>query len=385
MPTDPNSYNGISAQPDAGGMRHLNALLEEESWEDGIYQIESGDAFCGGPKGLANLQAQQLANRTAWLKKNGCDKKSFRQLEHIVNNLIASFEITSIAPDGYDGMLVENFDDMETEIDMARYDVLSIAEDKLSMVVGASRILDGGFYQIGDGHCTEEFQVKSSAPSSTGFITVTLESPLKEDYGENAKVARTSMSIGEGCAKVDESSVFKSSKAVCVTRYYDLPRVIHTVHLNLKHTPEKDVKYEAFVSFTEDGKPEVWKKMTQDIVHPNKIDKSCVDDQFDYEATDMNGLPSGKHVAIRVEITQGSGIEQDSFLGVGSGASTKYLLPHHASKDTIRIVPAEAEWTYDDTTDTLDITAPAGSHILASYDWASKTTLLKSMACIFND
>lgn len=44
-------------------------ITELASWEDGVYQIEKTDPVEGGPTGIANRQAQQLANRTAFLKK----------------------------------------------------------------------------------------------------------------------------------------------------------------------------------------------------------------------------------------------------------------------------------------------------------------------------
>lgn len=45
------------------------ANLEEKIiWEDGIYQLETTDPVIGGPDGIDNLQAKQLANRTCYLK-----------------------------------------------------------------------------------------------------------------------------------------------------------------------------------------------------------------------------------------------------------------------------------------------------------------------------
>ena len=38
-------------------------------WEDGIYQIETTDPVMGGPEGISNKQAKQLANRTLYLKQ----------------------------------------------------------------------------------------------------------------------------------------------------------------------------------------------------------------------------------------------------------------------------------------------------------------------------
>lgn len=44
-------------------------LRETQTWENGIYQIEKTDPVVGGADGISNKQAQQLANRTAYLKQ----------------------------------------------------------------------------------------------------------------------------------------------------------------------------------------------------------------------------------------------------------------------------------------------------------------------------
>lgn len=43
-------------------------LPELNEWAAGIYQLETSDPVLGGPEGIDNLQAKQLASRTKWLK-----------------------------------------------------------------------------------------------------------------------------------------------------------------------------------------------------------------------------------------------------------------------------------------------------------------------------
>lgn len=43
-------------------------LVESSTWEVGIYQLETSDPVIGGPSGVSNTQAKQLANRTKYLK-----------------------------------------------------------------------------------------------------------------------------------------------------------------------------------------------------------------------------------------------------------------------------------------------------------------------------
>ncbi|MBK5073216.1 hypothetical protein I2492_09330 [Budviciaceae bacterium CWB-B4] len=44
-------------------------LKEKAAWSEGIYQLEETDPVLGGPDGIDNKQAQQLADRTLYLKE----------------------------------------------------------------------------------------------------------------------------------------------------------------------------------------------------------------------------------------------------------------------------------------------------------------------------
>ena len=55
-------------------------VKEIETWEPGIYQLETTDPVMGGEDGIDNLQAKQLANRTLYLKK---------QIETVCNSIPA--------------------------------------------------------------------------------------------------------------------------------------------------------------------------------------------------------------------------------------------------------------------------------------------------------
>jgi len=46
----------------------MGVISESAIWEDSVLQIEVGDSVGGGPSAVANLQAQDLANRTKFLK-----------------------------------------------------------------------------------------------------------------------------------------------------------------------------------------------------------------------------------------------------------------------------------------------------------------------------
>ncbi|EHE5101019.1 tail fiber protein [Salmonella enterica] len=67
----------------------MGKLTESEQWDEDIYQIETSDPVLGGPEGITNKPAKQLANRTQWLKK---------QLED-ANNALAEHEKSRNHPD----------------------------------------------------------------------------------------------------------------------------------------------------------------------------------------------------------------------------------------------------------------------------------------------
>lgn len=46
----------------------MTDLTLTPQWEAGIYQLQINDPVLGGPEGISNRQAQQLGNRTEWLK-----------------------------------------------------------------------------------------------------------------------------------------------------------------------------------------------------------------------------------------------------------------------------------------------------------------------------
>ncbi|AKA25719.1 hypothetical protein [Pseudomonas chlororaphis] len=63
-------------------------LPEPIQWTPGIYQLETSDPVLGGPEGIDNLQAKQLASRTQWLKD---------QLQKVIDGVTAIVVATKLA------------------------------------------------------------------------------------------------------------------------------------------------------------------------------------------------------------------------------------------------------------------------------------------------
>ena len=56
-------------------MANITEELDNPQWAAGIYQLETTDPVLGGPNGIANRQAKELAARTQYLKKKQEDDK----------------------------------------------------------------------------------------------------------------------------------------------------------------------------------------------------------------------------------------------------------------------------------------------------------------------
>lgn len=243
MAVNYNDYMGIGPSTDNSGTRHtINHLPAVAEWEGDVYQIENGDYLLGGRMGLLNIQAQQLTNRTEYLKKVEEDLKAqldatqpgtekydelvkriealdankqnnrINHLERLMANAYLAFEMAKIDPDGYDGMLVETFDDGAPETDQNVTTVTSVVSGDDSVdVEDASGLLIGAHYQLTDGgEHLEEVQVKSIAVSGK-INRVKLFSPVKNQYTDGrAKLYRSSVAIyngrayGGGNRRVDE-------------------------------------------------------------------------------------------------------------------------------------------------------------------------------------
>lgn len=242
MAVNLNDYVGFGPSTDDAGTRHtINHLPETEDWEENIYQIESGDYPMGGRNGVANIQANQLANRTKYLKGKHEELKNefealqpntdkydellkkiealdtskennrINHLERLVGNAYLALEMANIDPDGYDSMIVETFNDNAPEIDQFVATVTSVVSGDDSVDVDdSSGLIIGAHYQLTDGEHLEEVQVKSINVSGK-IKRVVLMGNVKNQYTDGrAKLYRSSVAIyngrayGGGNRRVDE-------------------------------------------------------------------------------------------------------------------------------------------------------------------------------------
>ena len=74
----------------------MGVISESAVWEDNVLQIEVGDSVGGGPLAVANLQAQDLANRTQYLKaKADIADDNIDSLFNDMNRLYEGIDLTT--------------------------------------------------------------------------------------------------------------------------------------------------------------------------------------------------------------------------------------------------------------------------------------------------
>lgn len=79
----------------------MASVTENPTWEPGIYQLETTDPVMGGPDGISNLQAKQLANRTKYLKQTSDEVVAARGTQPSLDARLDTAEanIAGLGPD----------------------------------------------------------------------------------------------------------------------------------------------------------------------------------------------------------------------------------------------------------------------------------------------
>lgn len=83
-------------------------LTEQNQYEDGIYQIEKSDPVVGGADGISNRQANQLANRTHWLKARLDGLLDGSRIATLAARLATPRKINGVAFDGSADITIED-------------------------------------------------------------------------------------------------------------------------------------------------------------------------------------------------------------------------------------------------------------------------------------
>lgn len=199
-----------------GDASHVGKVkVDAKNWQDGdilAYHVATGTLQNEPRTGIGEAKALILRNnekvladyngtKTVTVNLSAELRQMTNHLERLAGTLYAAVMAAGITPDGYDAMVVENFDDDAPEIDRAVARVTSVVSGDDSVdVEDSSGLIIGAYYQLTDGDVQEEVQVK--AINISGNINrVILMSPVKNQYhSKRAKFYRSTVAIQNGFA-----------------------------------------------------------------------------------------------------------------------------------------------------------------------------------------
>lgn len=203
-----------------GNASHVGKVkVDAKNWQDGevlAYHVATGTLQNEARTGVGEAKALILRNNEKVLADyNGTKTVTVNlstelhqtadtvtnHLERLVGTLYSAVIAAGITPDGYDAMLVENFDDDAPETDRTVARVTSVVSGDDSVdVEDSSGLIIGAYYQLTDGDVQEEVQVKA-INISDNINRVILMSPVKNQYhSKRAKFYRSTVAIQNGFA-----------------------------------------------------------------------------------------------------------------------------------------------------------------------------------------
>ena len=123
---------------------------------------------------------------------------------------------------------------------------------------------------------------------------------------------------------------------------------------------------------------EIWREMEMTSVEPYK-DSGLYATRFEYSMPDDE---NGKPIAcVKFVLNRPAGDVTNEFLGIGTGLTQTFVLPHKARIDTIRI--PNAEFSYDEDSQMLRVIAQRGNDLLLSYCWTSESQEIRGFTVGF--
>lgn len=199
-------------------------LPESPVFEEGIYQIEVNDPVVGGPDGIDNIQAKQLANRTKYLKQFADEVVTARGSSPSLAAKLASLGFGGDPDDpSSEGALsravkldwlyssyriaIELFLEGWTLLDTNQVGVVAtVAGDESVDAENTATLVEGQEYVIFDSAHAETFVIDDILTANR----FRAEDVLAHTYGGSAVIARTNWQIEHGKAIAGDNGVYFS-------------------------------------------------------------------------------------------------------------------------------------------------------------------------------
>ena len=150
---------------------------------------------------LSDVREVVLGDTRDMVQSYNSDKKRIDHLERLVGNVDLANEMANIYLDGYDGMIIEPFDDIAEEVDRTVAQVTSVVSGDDSIdVESAEGLIIGAHYQLTDGEKIEEVQVKGINTSGKVQRVILYDNVVNQYTDGRAKLYRSSVAIYNGRA-----------------------------------------------------------------------------------------------------------------------------------------------------------------------------------------
>ena len=125
--------------------------------------------------------------------------------------------------------------------------------------------------------------------------------------------------------------------------------------------------------------PEIWRQMTIDVDQQPYDDGSYLT-RFTYTLPD--GELDGQTITnVRLQLARTNGHVDAEILGNATGTTQQFVLAHAAKAETLNV---NAQFSYDADSQILTCVAPAGTPLVASYDWIGESHTVYSWAAAWS-
>jgi len=174
----------------------MTTLTETGSWEPGIYQIELTDPVIGGPDGISNRQAKQLANRTSYLKQHVDDLESGTKAAGKASAL-ATARTIAITGDGSWSVSFIGSANVSGTLTLANSGVVAGSYGKVT-VNAKGLVTSGGNLAAADIPALDWSKIGSGKPTTLGGYGITDAQPLDADLTALAALVTTGLYANTG-------------------------------------------------------------------------------------------------------------------------------------------------------------------------------------------
>lgn len=193
-----------------------------------------------------------------------------------------------------------------------------------------------------------------------------MNEPARRDliFLGNATGARQDLILGVDGVKdtgIDPSTLELFAGDAALTDYIGFNTEISTVTINVKkNTP-------IYASYEYNHGMEVWNKMTAQYTQPYNDDENSYMTRFVYRND-----AAGKKVAnVRISLKRKTGSVSAENLGTATGKKQLFTLKHMPKPSTIKFpnVTNPVDFSYDDDSNILVVTAKKGTELKCKYSW----------------